>query len=322
MPAEFELFSNYDRYGEAYPRPNTLLIDSQQLESGDALDPKFRDIAGNEIERFRREIQERTGQHTEAADIDEAALLREVMNTVGEKGRLGESIRCVVSVSMLSEGWDCNTVTHILGVRAFGTQLLCEQVVGRALRRRNYELNDDGCFDTEYADILGIPFNFASEAVQVAPKKPVERTVVKAVRPEREKLEIRFPRVQGYRTEQLPEKVRAVFTDDHTMRLTPADVGATRTGKVRSDDTDGIACWFLDTNYNGESFFVRHAYFLGANDPYKSLKRTLKAEIDREAWESSNSNVSRPFFVPETGRITVKIINHLGDEVMKVMRVG
>lgn len=107
----------------------------------------------------------------------------------------------------------------------------------------------------------------------------------------------------------------------YTVTVNGVDIFDPKTGKVRSDDTDGIACWFLDTNYNGESFFVRHAYFLGANDPYKSLKTTLKAEIDREAWETLNSDVSRPFPVPETGRIAVKIINHLGDEVMKVMRV-
>ena len=90
---------------------------------------------------------------------------------------------------------------------------------------------------------------------------------------------------------------------------------------MRSDDTDGIACWFIDTDYNEESFFVRHAYFLGANDPYKALKNTLKTEIDKEAWESLNSDVSRPFPKPESGRIAVKVINHLGDEAMKVIRV-
>jgi type III restriction enzyme len=99
--------------------------------------------------------------HTE---MSESALLREVMNTVGRAGRLGEQIRCVVSVSMLTEGWDTNTVTHILGVRAFGTQLLCEQVVGRGLRRQSYDLNPEtGLFDVEYADIMGIPFDFASK---------------------------------------------------------------------------------------------------------------------------------------------------------------
>ena len=99
------------------------------------------------------------------------------------------------------------------------------------------------------------------------------------------------------------------------------DVFHPNTGEVRSDGPDGIACWFVDTDYNGESFFVRHAYFLGANDPYKALKTTLKAEIDTEAWESLRSDTSRPFERPESGRIAVKVINHLGDEVMKVFRV-
>jgi adenine-specific DNA-methyltransferase len=105
------------------------------------------------------------------------------------------------------------------------------------------------------------------------------------------------------------------------VQVKGVDIFDPKTGKVRSDDTDGIACWFVDTNYNGEMFFVRHAYFLGANDPYDSLKRSLKAEIDEEAWESLYGDTSRPFDKPETGRIAVKIINHLGDEVMKVMRV-
>src|SRR3546814_10625484 len=100
-------------------------------------------MAALEIDRFRREIIERTGDQRAADSISDQDLLREVMNTVGKKDRLGESIRCVVSVSMLTEGWDANTVTHVLGVRAFGTQLLCEQVVGRALRRQSYELNEE-----------------------------------------------------------------------------------------------------------------------------------------------------------------------------------
>lgn len=126
------------------------------------------------------------------------------MNTVGKQGRLGEQIRCVVSVSMLTEGWDANTVTHILGVRAFGTQLLCEQVIGRALRRQSYELNEQGLFDVEYADVFGIP-STSPLPVVVTPPKPRETITVKALRPERDHLEIRFPRVQGYRVE-LPEE--------------------------------------------------------------------------------------------------------------------
>src|SRR5206468_3731819 len=132
-------------------------------------------------------------------EIDDATLLREVMNTVGKKDRLGEQIRCVVSVSMLTEGWDANTVTHILGVRAFGTQLLCEQVVGRALRRQSYDLNDDGLFNVEYADVLGIPFDFAAKPVIARVQVPRETVQVRAMRPERDHLEIRFPRVEGYR---------------------------------------------------------------------------------------------------------------------------
>ena len=105
------------------------------------------------------------------------------------------------------------------------------------------------------------------------------------------------------------------------VRVNGVDVFHPNTGEVRSDGPDGIACWFIDTDYNEEAFFVRHAYFLGANDPYKSLKTTLKAEIDADAWESLHSDTSRPFDKPDSGRIAVKVINHLGDEVMKVFRV-
>jgi type III restriction enzyme len=160
-----ELFRNHDEHGNWLARPRTLLIDSEQLESGEALDDNFRAVAEPEIERFKREIIERSGNVQAAEGISDQDLLREVMNTVGKPGRLGESIRCVVSVSMLTEGWDTNTVTHVLGVRAFGTQLLCEQVIGRALRRQSYELNGEGLFNVEYADVLGIPFDFNADAV-------------------------------------------------------------------------------------------------------------------------------------------------------------
>jgi adenine-specific DNA-methyltransferase len=105
------------------------------------------------------------------------------------------------------------------------------------------------------------------------------------------------------------------------VKVNGVDVFHPNTGEVRSDGADGIACWFIDTDYNEESFFVRHAYFLGANDPYKSLKTTLKAEVNEEAWATLNSDTSRPFDKPKSGRIAVKVINHLGDEVMKVFRV-
>ncbi len=109
--------------------------------------------------------------------------------------------------------------------------------------------------------------------------------------------------------------------DQIQVKINGVDVFHPNTGEVRSDGAEGIACWFIDTDYNEESFFVRHAYFLGANDPYKSLKTTLKAEINQEAWDSLNSDISRPFVKPTNGRIAVKVINHLGDEVMKVYKV-
>lgn len=219
------LFRNFDEHGNPLPRPHTLLIDSEQLESGDALDKNFRAMATDAIERFRREIIERTGDRRQAENLTDQDLLREVMNTVGKEGRLGESIRCVVSVSMLTEGWDANTVTHVLGVRAFSTQLLCEQVIGRALRRQSYDLNEDGLFNVEYADVLGIPFDFTAKPVVAPPQPPRETIQVKAVRPERDHLEIRFPRVEGYRVELPEERLTAVFNDDSILELTPDIVG-------------------------------------------------------------------------------------------------
>jgi type III restriction enzyme len=126
---------------------------------------------------------------------------------------------------MLTEGWDANTVTHVLGIRAFGTQLLCEQVIGRALRRQSYDLNDDELFNVEYADVFGIPFDFTAKPVIAPPQPPRETIQVKAVRPERDALEIRFPRVEGYRVELPEERLDAEFNDDSILVLTPDLVG-------------------------------------------------------------------------------------------------
>ena len=219
------LFRNFDEQGNPIARPRTLLIDSEQLESGDALDDNFRTMASDEIERFRREIIERTGDRRQAEKLTDQDLLREVMNTVGKYGRLGDSIRCVVSVSMLTEGWDARTVTHVLGVRAFGTQLLCEQVIGRALRRQSYDLNEEGRFNVEYADVLGIPFDFTAKPVVAPPQPPRETIQVKAIRPDRDALEIRFPRVAGYRVELPEERLTANFNDDSILELSPDLVG-------------------------------------------------------------------------------------------------
>ncbi len=221
---EFKLFRNYDEHNQPLPRPRTLLIDSEQLESGDALDKDFRVFAKAEIEQFRRERVERTGNLQDADKISDQELLREVMNTVGKVDRLGEQVRCVVSVSMLTEGWDANNVTHVLGVRAFGTQLLCEQVTGRALRRQSYELGEDKLFPVEYADVLGIPFDFTAKAVPAKPQPPRETIHVRALR-ERAEREISFPCIEGYRTELPPDKLSATFGDDHCLMLTPELIG-------------------------------------------------------------------------------------------------
>jgi type III restriction enzyme len=226
---KFPLFQNHNEHGDPFPRPRTLLIDSEQLESGESLDDNFRTMAADEIERFRREIVERTGDLHQAENLTDQDLLREVMNTVGKPGRLGAEIRCVVSVAMLTEGWDANTVTHVLGVRAFGTQLLCEQVIGRALRRQSYDLNEDNLFNVEYADVLGVPFDFNAKPVVAPPQPPRETVQVKAVRPDRDALEIRFPRVEGYRVELPDERLTASFNEDSVLELTPDLVGATET---------------------------------------------------------------------------------------------
>lgn len=162
-------------------------------------------------------------------DISDAEILREVMNTVGRKGKLGEQVRCVVSVSMLTEGWDANNVTHIMGLRAFGSRLICEQVIGRALRRMSYDVDpEDGLFRTEYADIMGIDgLNFADQARPAPPQRPREVIHVHAVSPERDHLEIAFPRVQGYRTDFPKERIDVDLSRMEPYVLTPDKVGAT-----------------------------------------------------------------------------------------------
>ncbi|WP_197525043.1 hypothetical protein [Botrimarina hoheduenensis] len=128
-------------------------------------------------------------------------------------------------------------------------------------------------------------------------------------------------RAQLDRFRTFEERASATEAGQLFVEVRGVDVFDPSTGEVRSDSADGIACWMIDDDYNEESFFVRHAYFLGQNDPYKAMKTTLKAEIDEEAWSTLNSDTSRPFDRPKSGRIAVKVINHLGYEVMKVFRV-
>ena len=283
------LFRNFDDDGTPLSRPPTLLIDSEQLDSGLALSRDFRTAAADEIERFRREVIERTGDRRQAEGLSDEDLLREVVNTVGVLGRLGEQVRCVVSVSMLSEGWDARTVTHVLGVRAFGTQLLCEQIVGRALRRQSYHLNDEtGLFDVEYADVLGIPFDFTGEPVVVKPKPPPPMVLVKAVTPERDACEIRFPRVQGYRVELPDDRLTAKFDDDSTMTLTPELVGPSRV-RVEGVIGEGVDLTLVHTNQLRRNTLLyhltRHLLERHWRDPNDEPRLYLFGELKRMARE-------------------------------------
>ncbi len=222
VPGKLPLFSNVSS-GEWTARPSAILIDSRQLESGESMSDDFKRIAAREIEEFKTEYRVRFP----GRDIDNLTdedLLREVMNTVGKPGRLGEQIRCVVSVSMLTEGWDANTVTHILGIRAFGTQLLCEQVVGRGLRRMSYTTGADSMFEPEYAEVYGVPFSFIPSAGSAVDPKPGPiPTRVRALE-ERIACEITFPRVVGYRYDLPSEQLSAAFTSESKLALSTSEL--------------------------------------------------------------------------------------------------
>jgi len=227
-PGALALFSNVKNQRWLH-RPNTILVDSRQLESGESMSDDFKKLAAIQIGDFKAEYRRRfPGRDTQK--LTDEDLTREVLNTVGKPGKLGEHIRCVVSVSMLTEGWDCNTVTHILGVRAFGTRLLCEQVMGRGLRRRSYTVGDDGLLTPEYADIYGVPFSGFPVAGLPEKRAPATTKPGKSVRaiPERlidsPWLEVTFPRVSGYRFDIPAERLTATFDKSHREILTTQDI--------------------------------------------------------------------------------------------------
>jgi type III restriction enzyme len=211
----YDLFSNFDAAtGHARSKPPTLLIDSDALENSGQVDDEFRRVFAPEIEQFKRDYVRVHGQGA-AENITDAEILREVVNTVGKRNTLGAHVRCVVSVSMLTEGWDANTVTHIAGLRAFGSQLLCEQVAGRALRRKSYYLQGyDKAgepttdkrriaiykFPPEYAHIIGVPFKLFKGGKTATPP-PDETTRVMALPERARECEIRFPNINGYRVD-------------------------------------------------------------------------------------------------------------------------
>jgi type III restriction enzyme len=230
-PGAISLFNNEQNQRWRH-QPNTILVDSRQLESGESMSDDFKKFAAHQIEEFKSEYRRRfPGRDTE--NLTDEDLMREVLNTVGKKGKLGEHVRCVVSVSMLTEGWDCTTVTHILGVRAFGTRLLCEQVMGRGLRRRSYTVGDNGMLTPEYADIFGVPFSgfpVAGLPEDRAPATPKPGKAVRAI-PERlvgaPWLEVQFPRVIGYRFEVPADRLTATFKPEHRVVLTTQDMPTT-----------------------------------------------------------------------------------------------
>jgi type III restriction enzyme len=220
---QLAIFRNDDGNGNWLERPNTILVDSHQLESGESMSDDFKKIAAREIEEFKAEYRARFPGR-DADSLTDEDLLREVMNTVGKTGKLGEHVKCVVSVLMLTEGWDANTVTHVLGVRAFGTQLLCEQVVGRALRRMSYATNNKGRFNPEYAEVYGVPFSFIPcSGTTTDPKPGPLPTRVRAIE-SRIACEITFPRLVGYRYDLAGERLTDTFTDESTLALTTADL--------------------------------------------------------------------------------------------------
>ena len=233
VPGKLEHFSNVVD-GRWLGKPSTILVDSEQLESGESFSADFKKMAQIEIEQFKNEYRLRfPGRDPD--NLKDEDLLREVMNTVGKQDRLGEQIRCVVSVSMLTEGWDATSVTHILGVRAFGTQLLCEQVVGRGLRRMSHATSLNSLeyagktveietYEPEYAEVYGVPFSFIPCAGATRmPRATATPTRVRALE-ERIECEITFPRVIGYRYILPDESVHPEFTSESNKVLSTEEM--------------------------------------------------------------------------------------------------
>ena len=238
IDGHFATFSNY-KNGVPVKKQPSLLIDSIALEEANAIvDDEFKRVFANEIRMFKYEYATLHGAGS-ADNLSDSDILREVVNSVGKHGRLGQDIRLVVSVSMLTEGWDANTVTHICGIRAFGSQLLCEQVAGRALRRQRYDLvayDRDGNeierknikkykkenivwkFPPEYAHIIGVPFKTFKGGGAGTPPPPKPKTIITAM-DERIQHEIVFPNIVGYRSESEMGRVEADYTNEPKFKL-------------------------------------------------------------------------------------------------------
>ena len=283
VPGNLKIFDNSDGRSQWLASPNTILIDSEQLESGEAMSKEFKQIATLAIEEFKDEYRTRfPGRSTD--QLTDEDLLREVMNTVGKQGKLGENIRCVVSVSMLTEGWDANTVSHIMGVRAFGTQLLCEQVVGRALRRRSYETNDSGMFETEYAEVYGVPFSFIPCSGSNNDPKPPRPIIRVRALDERIACEITFPHVIGYKYEVPQDRLTYTFNEDSRMVLST---------QLTPDKT-------TNAPIVGESTIHQLRYTLGARREQEVIFQLAKTVLAKYFSETENN---RPWLFPQLVKI-------------------
>lgn len=268
IDGHYPIFSNY-KDGVPLNRQPSLLIDSAAIDNaGCVISDEFKKVFGEEIENFKREYAQFHGAGS-ADGLTDGDILREVVNSVGKQGTLGSHIRCVVSVSMLTEGWDANTVTHVLGVRAFGSQLLCEQVAGRALRRRNYELrpyNKDGeeidskdikrykpenivwKFPPEYAHIIGVPFKTFKGGGTGTPPPPKPRVAIYAMR-ERSNLEIKFPNIVGYRYETKEGDIPFDYTGLSKFRLNFNEIPTETILESAVTDREGNKTVVLKSDY-------------------------------------------------------------------------
>lgn len=280
VDGHFPVFSNY-RNGIPHTKQPTLLIDSAAIDNaGEMVDKEFKAVFRDEIETFKREYALLHGAGS-ADSLTDGDILREVVNSVGKPGTLGAHIRCVVSVSMLTEGWDANTVTHVMGVRAFGSQLLCEQVAGRALRRRNYELlayNRSGQeiaskdlhrykpenivwkFPPEYAHIIGVPFKTFKGGGAGTPPPCKPRTQIMALS-DRRAMEIKFPNIVGYRCETREGEIPYDYTGLAKFQLNFAQIPTQTILESAITDNEGGNRVIL-RNHIGEIRDAEVIYFL------------------------------------------------------------
>jgi type III restriction enzyme len=283
VPGALPLLSNVQD-GAWSARQRTILVDSAQLESGEPLGAEFKKHAAHEIETFKQAYRRRN-PGADVEKLSDADLLREVMNTIGKKGKLGEQVRCVVSVAMLTEGWDANTVTHILGIRPFRSQLLCEQVIGRGLRRRSYAVDEKTeLLAPEYAEVYGVPFAFIPSDRPV-PKPRVPRPPIEVrAEPDRFELAIAFPKLDGYRVELTDERLHPAFTADSRLHL----------------DQTAVALWVESRGLVGESEEVDLEDIRNAR-PQRIAFALAKTLTERKF--AAHDDVERPWLFPQLSTI-------------------